>query len=774
MVYRFKRLRPQALCYRRQLSTHAAASVQSSQWSGLRSTLTSSRSDLEDARTPSNVLVDSFGRHHDYLRISLTERCNLRCRYCMPPNGVKLSPSSNLLSDDEILRLANLLVSEGGISKIRLTGGEPLLRPSIFKLCHDLNALRSYGLTKLGITTNGIKLTEPNIHSLYQAGVDTLNISLDSLHPNRFSHMTRRSPKLLAKILIAIETAHRIGFDNPDRLKVNVVALKDMNDAELCDFINIAKALPVEVRFIEFMPFNSNGWGGGGAFISYQEMLRKIETEQDMKANAITLDDDNNSIPYLNEETQSDNDSKFHIDSKFHNETPFELFRHQFDSTEKDPIAKLFSIHPHRSLKKRNEKAPLEKDCSTHEEGCSTHEEDYSTHEEDYSTHEDQKPAVNAIDRLQTIENKETIEGIETTANDYDNRFPGRVGFITSMTQNFCSGCSRIRLTADGHLKTCLFGSEELDLRPLLRNQKCKDEIINDNLLHAIGEALQKKHFKYGGASSVTELESLSSENRSMIRIGVGNPNHKCNARSKQLGPHQKLGQKEQQVGQLRGMTKRFSNGMTRRFSNGRIRRFSTISHISNDSNTAQMVDVSHKENTTRTALASATVHLPEETIRALEDHNRDMKNQDDSDDLMSTKGPVLHTARIAGVMAVKKTADIIPLCHPLPLHSITIDFERPQPNEIKVFCCVKTSGKTGVEMEAMLGVSATSLCIYDMLKATSKAITVTDIMLLEKSGGKSGKYISQGVKDRVSQAGKKRFFYLKIKGLRFKKSFFK
>lgn len=168
----------------------------------------------ETNTSKSDMLVDSFGRQHTYLRISLTERCNLRCHYCMPSDGVDLTPNSSLLSSDEIIRVANLFVSSG-VDKIRLTGGEPTIRKDIEDICSRLSNME--GLKSLGITTNGIVLAR-KLPKLRECGLNLLNISLDTLVPSKFEFMTRR--KGHNKVLEAIDVAIDLGY-NPVKVCTN-------------------------------------------------------------------------------------------------------------------------------------------------------------------------------------------------------------------------------------------------------------------------------------------------------------------------------------------------------------------------------------------------------------------------------------------------------------------------------------------------------------------------------------------------------------------------
>ncbi|KAL9242119.1 hypothetical protein vseg_016151 [Gypsophila vaccaria] len=216
--------------------------------------------------TASDMLIDSFGRLHTYLRISLTERCNLRCHYCMPADGVELTPSSDLLSQDEIVRLGNLFVS-AGVNKIRLTGGEPTVRKDIEEICAQLSELK--GLTTLAMTTNGISLAR-KLPKLKESGLTSLNISLDTLVPAKFEFMTRR--KGHQKVMESINAAVDLGY-NP--VKVNCVVMRGFNEDEMCDFVELTREKPINIRFIEFMPFDGNVWNVK-KLVPYPEMMGTV------------------------------------------------------------------------------------------------------------------------------------------------------------------------------------------------------------------------------------------------------------------------------------------------------------------------------------------------------------------------------------------------------------------------------------------------------------------------------------------------------------------
>jgi len=375
--------------YKRQLQMTLSYSLTACQASFLHNSLKSDKLSLlkkqieKDQPSISDFLFDRFNRGHDYLRISLTERCNLRCQYCMPENGVDLTSKSNLLTTEEILKLSTLFV-KNGVTKIRLTGGEPLIRKDFVDIVASLNDLKhnqnGNQLKTIGVTTNGIVLGR-KLPTLKQAGLDAVNISLDTLQPLKYEFVTRR--RGFERVMSSIKKCAEMEFTS---LKVNCVVMKGLNEDEVCDFVNFTKEIPVDVRFIEYMPFDGNKWNHN-KMISYQVMLEEIRKKF---KNVVKLQDD-------------------------HNDT-----------------SKAYKV-----------------------------------------------PG-----------------------------FVGRFGFITSMSENFCSSCNRLRITADGNLKVCLFGNNEVSLRDVLREKQ-------DSIEHVIGEAVKRKKKQHAGMSNLKNLK-----NRPMILIG--------------------------------------------------------------------------------------------------------------------------------------------------------------------------------------------------------------------------------------------------------------
>jgi molybdenum cofactor biosynthesis protein A len=209
------------------------------------------------------ILTDDFGRKHNYLRISLLEKCNLRCTYCMPADGIALSPKASLMTADEIFSLAQIFV-ENGVDKIRLTGGEPLLRKDFPEIILKLSTLK----TSLSITTNGI-LIDRHIEALKEANIKKINLSLDTLVSSKFHTITLRNQ--FEKV---IDNLHLL-LNNDFHVKVNVVLMKGFNENEITDFVKLTQFLPISIRFIEFMPFAGNEWDRS-KMVSQNEILSEV------------------------------------------------------------------------------------------------------------------------------------------------------------------------------------------------------------------------------------------------------------------------------------------------------------------------------------------------------------------------------------------------------------------------------------------------------------------------------------------------------------------
>ena len=325
------------------------------------------------------MIKDSYNRIHNYLRISLTDNCNLRCSYCMPEEDYAFTPVSKLMQADEIETIAKIFVAEG-VNKIRLTGGEPLVRKDAASIMLALSKLP----VQLTLTTNGTRLHK-FIDVLKEAGIRSLNLSLDTLQPEKFNLITQRDQFELVWKNIQLLLDH--GFN----VKVNVVVMRGINDNEVDDFIAWTKNTPVHVRFIEFMPFSGNHWSSNRV-VTLDQMLASIGRNYEF-------------IPL---------------------------------QAEKHDTAKNYIVPGHA----------------------------------------------------------------------------GTFGVISTMSAHFCGDCNRMRLTADGKLKNCLFSKDETDLLSAMRN--------GESIVPLIHQCVFGKEKQLGGQFSPAfeQLHADEIHNRSMITIG--------------------------------------------------------------------------------------------------------------------------------------------------------------------------------------------------------------------------------------------------------------
>ena len=291
-------------------------------------------------------LIDGFARIHDNLRISVTDRCNIRCFYCMPDEGVEFTDRSEILTFEEIERFVRVAVTLG-VTKLRITGGEPLVRKDLPKLIERLAAIP--GIRDLAMTTNGVLLTQ-HAQSLYDAGLRRLNVHLDTLDRDRFRQITRRDD--LPRVLDGIETARQIGFSP---IKINIVAVKNLNEPDVVPMAIYCRERGFEPRFIEFMPLDAQDLWDRRKVLSADEII--------------------------------------------------------------DPLGREFS--------------PL-------------------------------VAVPDADPRAPATEYRYADGG-------------GVVGLVASVTRPFCLNCNRLRLTADGNVRYCLFALEETDVKHILRGGSDED-----------------------------------------------------------------------------------------------------------------------------------------------------------------------------------------------------------------------------------------------------------------------------------------------------------
>ncbi|XP_026646871.2 molybdenum cofactor biosynthesis protein 1 isoform X2 [Zonotrichia albicollis] len=603
---------------------------------------------LEHAAPFSAFLMDSFGRQHNYLRISLTEKCNLRCQYCMPEEGVQLTPKSELLTTQEIITLARLFVKEG-VDKIRLTGGEPLIRPDVVDIVGELYKLE--GLKTIAVTTNGINLTRL-LPRLKEAGLNAINISLDTLVPAKFEFIVRR--KGFHKVMEGIHKATELGY-HP--VKVNCVVMRGFNEDEVLDFVDFTKDLPLDVRFIEYMPFDGNKWNFK-KMVSYKEMLDTI--------------------------------------------------KQRWPELEKLP-------------------------CET-----------------------------------------------SSTAKSYKvPHFQGQISFITSMSEHFCGSCNRLRITADGNLKVCLFGNSEVSLRDHLRSGASEEELIQ--IIGAAVGRKKKQHAEPALMSFPLCQDALQNSPNSKrwghtfshwltLRASLPKQNGKASMKNKFTGHIFLPGshpEKQWHIAtgilqtQLRGycvfqkdpsstfdskcldasvgqvpvdcQSKEACSGSEFHTRDSgsctRVPRASDNLTHTDEEGRATMVDVGGKPDSRRSAVAGAVVLLGEKAFGMVK------QNQ-------VKKGDVLAVAQIAGIQGAKLTSQLIPLCHNIPLYHVEVSLSLDEARHAVVIrSSCHTWGRTGVEMEALTAASLAALTVYDMCKAVTHDIVIQELKLISKTGGQRGDF---------------------------------
>lgn len=212
-------------------------------------------------------MKDLYGRDITYLRMSVTELCNLRCRYCMPAEGIEKKAHDDMMSEEDMITAVRAAASLG-IHKLRITGGEPLVKPNILSICEKSAAVE--GIREVCLTTNGTLLPELAV-PLREAGVHRINVSLDTLDPAKYAHMTRGGA--LADAVSGLEAALAAGFD---KIKINAVLIGGFNDDEIPTLADLTKRYPVDVRFIELMPMGGYGSFGASAYVPNETVLSMI------------------------------------------------------------------------------------------------------------------------------------------------------------------------------------------------------------------------------------------------------------------------------------------------------------------------------------------------------------------------------------------------------------------------------------------------------------------------------------------------------------------
>ena len=219
-------------------------------------------------------MIDTYGRDIYYLRLSVTDKCNLRCRYCMPAEGICEKKHDDMLSEDEMIQAVEAAALLG-FRKIRLTGGEPLVKKNILSICRRCKEVK--GIEEVCLTTNAILLSEM-AENLKEAGVDRINISLDTLNPQKYNYITRNGN--LQKAIEGIEKALEVGFQ---RIKINAVLIGGLNDDEIVELASLTCKYPVDVRFIELMPMQDHDEFGEQAYVSVDAIMQALPQLQKSK-----------------------------------------------------------------------------------------------------------------------------------------------------------------------------------------------------------------------------------------------------------------------------------------------------------------------------------------------------------------------------------------------------------------------------------------------------------------------------------------------------------
>lgn len=338
------------------------------------------------------MATDSFGRRIDYLRISVTDRCNLRCMYCMPPGGIEWKSHEDILTFEEIERFAAVAAGEG-ISKIRLTGGEPLVRQGIVD--HVRRLVATSGIEAIALTTNAT-LLERYAADLAEAGLKRINISLDTLDPEVYARITRRGK--LDDVLAGLEAAFAVGMDP---VKLNVVVVRGL-DQDLLGFAKMTLGRPLHVRFIEYMPVGEVG----------EHSCTSAEADGWTEADHVSTD---------------------------------------------EILARITA------------------------EGLAA-----------------------GLGELEAVR-REDAPGGWGPARYY--RLPGAkgtVGVISPLSHHFCGECNRLRLTADGGLRTCLFSDDELDVRGILRTGT--DEDVRQVIRQALAAKPEGHHQQHGTVRRMSQI----------------------------------------------------------------------------------------------------------------------------------------------------------------------------------------------------------------------------------------------------------------------------
>ncbi|KAI7333592.1 molybdenum cofactor biosynthesis prote [Hortaea werneckii] len=772
------------------------------------------RDALREAKPFSDFLTDSFSRQHDYLRISVTERCNLRCLYCMPEAGIDLSPPKTQLTSPEIFYLSQLFVNQG-VNKIRLTGGEPTVRKDIVPLMQQIGSLRSNGLRELALTTNGISLHR-KLDALVEAGLTGVNISLDTLDPFQFQLLTRRQGfDAVMKSINRVQDLNRLGAGV--KLKVNCVVMRGLNDHQVMPFVDMTRDQDLEVRFIEYMPFGGNKWEEQ-KMMPYAEMLdvirdryptltRMQDAKNDTKRNGEPMDESAfEAIREIELARREDNASSLQMGGE---EGWISKERQLLDvigAAVKRKKAKHAGMGELENMKNRpmiligGPKTSGGED-SGEDVGESTKRASQSQQAPDFAPFGFQslsglfeQPPRGRYSRPKDLQDWQTTSGGAESAEssplkpseetedpslastgptsvvEEEPIEPSEAAFRTQFSPEGQDSQSQEERKLSGHANFLPSLSEDKTLSPQkeplsskkgrnspssrARHERHMDRIWDRRRRgRSVKSSGQSYTSRKHPASSSTAIQSSkprqsnpfslpslpqepSSTSFRRVRLDTSAPKTTAWGIPVEGTPPETKGTSniltEAARPALKARIGHSISGDDRNLSDRKL------THLTS-SGDAHMVDVGGKAATRRVAIAFGYVRFsnPEPFRLVSENSNK--------------KGDVLGVARIAGIMAAKRTSDLIPLCHPLPITKVELDVQIRDPNTSSTLwkdnkhgvatiqAQVECFGPTGVEMEALTAVAAASLTVYDMCKAADHLMRIETSRVVYKSGGKNG-----------------------------------
>ncbi|KAL9009103.1 MAG: hypothetical protein Q9173_005840 [Seirophora scorigena] len=710
---------------------------------------------LEDAKPFSHFLTDNFHRQHTYLRISVTERCNLRCTYCMPADGVPLSPPAHLLTTPEIVYISELFVKQG-VTKIRLTGGEPTVRKDILPLMHEIGQLRSKGLKELCLTTNGISLHR-KLDAMVDAGLTGVNLSLDTLDPYQFQIMTRRKGfDAVMKSLERILEMNRLGAGI--KLKLNVVVMRDVNEREIVPFVELGRENNIEVRFIEYMPFDGNKWCQQ-KMLSYKEMVAIIRQKYP-------------GLCRLQEEGKNETSKTWQVPG-FKGKIGFitsmtenfcgtcNRLRITADGNLKVCLFGNSEVSLRDLLRKENDGEPVDWAALEAMTQAEMERQQQSSGRTGPLGYGERERNLLEVIGLAVKRKKERHAGMEnevhpssnTAASNSPIHWPAmrRSTVVASSRNGLQSALQLSDIIPSSNLCKPHISLASVHTSSSLRRQVTFERKKEKKAQEEERKAWDRTHPKSDDSSVIGKWRmnryAARPENTPKPPSAGPSPSNTPPTAPQPRPKFSSIAQTASPQDPPPSLTP--PNPPTQ------------LPHLTSHS-TVHQISISHKPITHRAAVAVGFVRFSNPDLLSI------IQRQ------LLKKGDVLAVARIAGITAVKRTADLIPLAHAgVAVESCTVDLELATPGDsqtrmfinrdggdaaptkafveelmrqplpphggLRIRVKVGSSGKTGVEMEALCGVAGAALSVVDMCKAVDKHLTVDGVAVAGKKGGKGG-----------------------------------